>query len=210
MKNPCFVIFVYDRILQVLKQWGKMRDRENEIRKFTWKYYALSFFERASFLAPYLTIMFSDYGLNAKKLSFVFVIALLTQMIFEIPSGTLADRFGRKNTLLLGSFSYIVALTVLFFGKNFITFVIACMFYGLAMSLKSGTFMALVYDNMKDLDIVKNFAKLKGRATGFGLVGISLSALGASFLIKFGYNYLIIASFAVNLIYFIINYFIQR
>lgn len=66
-------------------------------------------------------------------------------LILEVPSGYLADLWGRKNTLILGAVFYALGYVYLYFARSFVDFLGVQVLLGAAMSLSSGTDLALLY-----------------------------------------------------------------
>jgi len=71
-------------------------------------------------------------------------------ILFEIPTGTLADTIGRKNTILIGIVANVIGALLYGLFQAFWIFLIAETFWGLAMALFSGAKEALVYDTLID------------------------------------------------------------
>lgn len=78
---------------------------------------------------------------------FAFVIAG-----FEVPSGYLADIWGRKNTIIAGQFIIAVAFFLLVVADSFFDFLLYEALMGLGMSLCSGADLALIYDSQVALN----------------------------------------------------------
>ncbi len=71
---------------------------------------------------------------------------------FEVPSGYLADLWGRKNTIVIGQGLIAFSFIVLIIADSFLEFVVYEALMGLGMSLCSGDDLALVYDSQTALN----------------------------------------------------------
>ncbi len=98
------------------------------------------------------------------ELSDIFLLNLFwaaSSLLFEVPSSYLADRWGRKKTMMLGVFLMSCHWIWLFFAEGFFQLAIAHIFYGISFACISGTDQALFYDTAKELGEEKTtFGKL--------------------------------------------------
>ena len=86
----------------------------------------------------------------------------LTSLSMEVPTGVVADVFGRKISRLLGIFSYFVYIFIMLFSGNFTVILIGFIFCGLAFTFESGSGEALVYDSLKLMGEEDRFMKVNG------------------------------------------------
>ncbi len=71
----------------------------------------------------------------------------LTIAMAEVPSGYMADLWGRKNTLILGSILLALGWIYFCFTDSFFDLLVYEVLMGLALSLFSGTDLAMLYDS---------------------------------------------------------------
>jgi MFS family permease len=104
------------------------------------------------FYYPIYTILFLDFGLSLEEFATLNMVWAASIVVFEVPSGALADKLGRRHLVVFASFLMVVemlllclmpigagALTFSFFMANRIV-------SGLAEACCSGADEALVYD----------------------------------------------------------------
>lgn len=87
-------------------------------------------------------------------LSEVFILAIVfgvASLIFEIPSSYMADRFGRKKTLILSLFFSLLHWIPYLFADSFLWFAIGITFGSMGYAFMSGTDYALIYDTNREL-----------------------------------------------------------
>jgi len=131
-------------------------------------------------LYPLYQLLFTDHGLSASQVSTLFIIWSTTAFLLEVPSGAWADVFSRRKLLMLGSAlsglgyaSWIVLPTYAGFALGFIL-------WGISSALISGTFEALVYDELAARRRTDGYAGLIGRAKAAALVmNLAATALAA-------------------------------
>lgn len=73
----------------------------------------------------------------------------ITSLIFEIPSGVLADLFGRKNMLLVSNIMKMIGNIVMIFSCNLVMVCVSLAFYATSYNFVSGSGDALAYDSLK-------------------------------------------------------------
>jgi MFS family permease len=71
--------------------------------------------------------------------------------LFEIPTGAIADLFGKRNTLIIAFFFLTIGNICLGFSLNINMLIMSVFISAVGMSLYSGTLEALVYDSLKQL-----------------------------------------------------------
>ena len=73
----------------------------------------------------------------------------ITSLIFEIPSGALADVFGRKKMLVVSSVMRMIGNIVMIISRDLFTVCLSIAFKALSFNFSSGTDEALAYDSLK-------------------------------------------------------------
>lgn len=96
------------------------------------------------------TLFFLARGVTLGEVFTLSLVFSLTSLVAEIPTGYLADRFGRKRTMLLGVVLLIAANIFAFFAHGFFEFSFFFALLALASSCFSGTEEALLYDTLKE------------------------------------------------------------
>ena len=112
--------------------------------------YADSFFYYMHFLAAVLVPFFTEWGgISFSRVLFLNSWYMFCVFIFEIPTGTVADFFGRKVSILFGSLVSMLAIVVYVSYPNFYVFLTGETIFAIAFTLKSGANEALVYDSLR-------------------------------------------------------------
>jgi predicted MFS family arabinose efflux permease len=159
----------------------------NEYRSNIWKMYADSLFFNMHFIAAVLVPFFTDWGgISFSKVLFLNTWYMFCVFAFEIPTGTIADFFGRKTSMLFGSVVSILAILVYVSYPNFYVFMAGETIWAVAFTLKSGANEALVYDSLKMIGEEARSQKVFAQLESFKMAGILIGALLGSVLAKFG------------------------
>lgn len=116
-----------------------------------------NFFKAFRFHAIIMPIYFSkisgSYTLGMSIISMIFI----SSSIFEIPTGLISDKLGRKKTAIAGTFFYMIAMILYMLGFNYITLLFGALFEGVGRSFYSGNNDALLYETASFLRQKKKY-----------------------------------------------------
>jgi MFS family permease len=159
---------------------------ENEqVKSNIWKYYLATALVHFGFFTPIIQLFYLANDLTIVKIAFLGVIWNLIRIILEVPSGILADKWGRKNVLLISSIFAIVQVVILMWANAYWHFFIASIVSAVAYSFLSGTDIAFFYDTLKQLKREKEFEKLWARQHIYQQVPLIIAFASSGFLYKF-------------------------
>lgn len=119
----------------------------------------------------------------AQQLHSVFAVTLIYAVItfgsaaLEIPTGVIADRFGRKISVVLSRFFDVLAVALLAFGYTPMHFAFYGITVALTSALASGASDALMYDTMLAVDRRSDYQKISGRISALGTAGAAVASL---------------------------------
>ncbi len=142
-----------------------------------WKMYAFRFLISMHFFSAVLIPFFLDYG----NISFTKVMLLQSwfafwSFILEIPTGTIADYFGRKTSLVLGAlFTGLAALAYIIYPNIYI-FLLAEFLFAMSLALMSGSDDALIYDSLKKIGKEHKSKKIFANISSYQVAAIAISA----------------------------------
>ncbi len=146
---------------------------------------ALRFFCWMHFMSAVIIPFFREWG----RLSFVEIFALQTwfmlmSFLMEVPTGAVADRFGRKVSVALGAFLLAAASVLYGTFPHLAVFVLAEAVFAVALALISGADEALAYDSLlaagREGEASRVMARLEAAKLGGILAGALVGAVVAS------------------------------
>jgi MFS family permease len=133
------------------------------------------------FVAAVLVPFFTDWaGLTLTQVFTLNAWFMFCLMVFEVPTGAVADRFGRKWSIVLGSIVTAAACFVYVSTPRFVVFLGAEVLFGLGGALVSGADEALAYDSLVAAGEVERAPRWLARLQAAQLIGIVVGALGGS------------------------------
>ena len=107
---------------------------------------------------------------------------------FEIPSGVVADVFGRKRTLALSKLVSVLSCLAMILSDNFGTVAFAIAFSALSYNLESGTIEALAYDSLKSVKQEEKYNRYASTEMMLYRITSSTATLCAGFALWLGYK----------------------
>ena len=125
--------------------------RQQELQKNFKRMFWFRAFLNIKLLNIALSIFFVARGLEVSQIFYLTIIWAVTNLLFEVPSSYLADRWGRKKTLILAVLLFSSHYIVFFFAHSFLLFCVGIFCQALSFSLLSGTEDALIYDTGREL-----------------------------------------------------------
>lgn len=150
-----------------------------QIKKFS----AYGFLKNLTFFEPYLIIFLMGTGINLFQIGMLYAIKEAITYVFEVPSGVIADAYGRKKELYLCFIFYMISFVLFFMTKDFTTAIFAMIFYGLGDAFRSGTHKAMIYTYLEEKNWAEHKAFVYGRTRSFSLLGSAISSVAAIALI---------------------------
>ena len=140
-----------------------MTDRPaSTVRANLRKLYAIQALTQAMFAIPIIYLFWAEHGLTLQQVFLLQSGFAFTILALEIPTGYVADRWGRKKTLILAGCFDVLGYLVYASGGGFRQFLLAEMVIGLGVSLRSGSIEAITYDTLLELGEEKRYRRVAG------------------------------------------------
>ncbi len=106
----------------------------------------------------------------------------LTQSLFEVPTGVISDRVGRKQTVVYGALAGVFALAFYALGASYGVLLLGAIFEGLGRAFYSGNNEALLHDTVTELEQRDSFREHLGKISSMYQVGLAVSAVLGSLI----------------------------
>ena len=107
---------------------------------------------------------------------------IIAMTISEIPTGAIADLFGKKVTLTISFLLQTIGMGMLAFAPQVSWLIIGVFIAGIGGSFYSGTVDALLYDTLKEIGEEKKFDKVISRVTSISLIAPAVCGIIGGFL----------------------------
>lgn len=154
------------------------------VRLFIW--FRLLF--NCRFYYPIFTILFLDLGLSIGEFAALNVIWAITIVLLEVPSGALADQFGRRRLVVIAGWLMVAEMGVLCLmpvGNHDVVlwlFVLNRILSGAAEACASGADEALAYDSLPEAERTTLWPKVMSKLSRAMAIGFIISSISGSVL----------------------------
>lgn len=119
-------------------------------------------------IMPIIVLFYEENGLGLKEIFLLKSVYSIVLVTLDIPTGYLADAWGRRNCLFTGCLIAFGGFMSYSFSSTFGAFFIAEILLGIGQSLVSGADSALLYDTMLHYDREEEYLKYEGKVTMVG------------------------------------------
>ena len=153
--------------------------------------YAIKVSKWFSLVMPILILFYGDNGCSLEDISILKTVYSIVPVLLDIPTSYLADSWGRKNCLLVGTMMTFLGFFIYSVTFSFGFFLIAEIFLGIGQSMLSGADSALLYDSLMEENRENEYLKYEGRVTMVGNVSEAIAGIfgGALAILSLRYNF---------------------
>lgn len=178
----------------------------------------LMFWAKAFYEVKLMTAMIVPFylarGIDEAEIILLNLLFSVITVIAEVPSGYLADKVGRKKTMLLGIGLLTFSTVLMFIVQGFLLFVALFTFYALAYSCFSGTEESLLFETNRALQKEKehnaSFGRLQSARSILKMFLPSLAALLAVDRSEEEFFVIIALSVLANIMSFLLILFVTE
>jgi len=149
----------------------------NALHHNIWKLYVHKSLRWMLLIMLVLIPFFQENGLGLQDILLLQAAFSTSLIIFEVPSGYIADVIGRKVTLIVGSIIGAIAFSLYATAYTFYEFLLVEMLLGIGGSLISGADSALLYDTLLELKKEEQYQKYAGRLSSIANFSEGIAAI---------------------------------
>lgn len=131
---------------------------------------------------PVIVLYWQSHGLSIRDIFVLQVIFSIAIVVLEVPTGYFADRYGKKNSMVLGTIFGTLGFFIYYAFPAYAGFVAAEIVLALSLGFVSGTNSAMVYETLLLHGKEKSFKKFQGRLLGIGNVSEAAAAILAGII----------------------------
>ena len=153
---------------------------ERNLRLLGWWWWARWFWLGEGIWVVYLL---EEHGVTLGEVLLFEALWAGTVLLVEVPSGILADRFGRKRILLVAGFVSLAGFTLFGLGAGLVLLA-AYAAFGITDAAFSGADSALLYDTLEPLDRTDEFEPRLGRLNGLLMAGFAGMTIAGSLMVR--------------------------
>ncbi|SFV03512.1 Predicted arabinose efflux permease, MFS family [Pseudomonas sp. OV546] len=140
-------------------------------------YYSLSILMNLDVQRSLFVLYLLQLGITQGEIGILQSFLFFSSVALEIPSGLLADRYGRKFSLIISFLGLFTSGIGFLLFSSFTPFAIIFCLFGASIAMGSGSDRALLYDNLLAERRAEDYPKIISRARAIGAISLGLSML---------------------------------
>lgn len=168
-----------------------------------YKFCAYGFLKNLRFFDAFFILFLLDKDLSFTQIGTLYAVREIVINVFEIPSGIIADTYGRKNSLLGSFLLYISSFIIFYLSSKYVLFLVAFVFFGMADAFRSGTHKSMIMNYLESNDWKKYKINYYGHTRSCSQKGSAISALLAGIIVFYYGNYEMI--FLLSILPYLLN-----
>jgi MFS family permease len=145
--------------------------------KMITKFSLYGFLKNLDFSEPFLILFYLSLDLNFLQIGILVSFLNICINILEIPSGAVADIYGRKNCMIVSLSSYIISFIIFALSNSYPPLFIALFFYSIGESFRSGTHKAMIFDWLRLNDRLSEKTKVYGFTRSWSKYGSAIAVI---------------------------------
>ncbi len=155
------------------------------------------FLKNQRYFEPFIILFFLDRGLSFTQIGFLIAFRELVINIMEIPSGAVADLFGRRRSMILSFVSYITSFAVFGFSQDYWHMFIAMFFFAIGEAFRTGTHKAMIFTWLRIQERTDEKTRVYGYTRSWSMIGSAVSVVLAAVFVLWTNNFAYVFFFAI-------------
>jgi MFS family permease len=152
--------------------------RMNPLRgRMFWKFRMYGFLKNLRFFDPFLILFFREAGLSYLVIGSLYAVREVSTNVLEIPTGIVADAFGRRRAMIASFASYLGSFALFGLFSSYGVYASAMVLFALGEALRSGTHKAMILEHLRQRGIEDQSVAYYGRTRAASQFGSALAAL---------------------------------
>ena len=115
-------------------------------------------------LPIWMVYLIDGRGMSLTQVALMESLFWITLVIAEVPTGAIADRWGRRTSLFLGACGFTIASVAFAFSATYPMLMLSYAIMATSMTLYSGAGHALLFDTLRQLGRTNEYEKHVGRS----------------------------------------------
>ncbi|HBE72347.1 MAG TPA: hypothetical protein DDW52_29785 [Planctomycetaceae bacterium] len=141
------------------------------------------FLKNQRYFEPFFMLALLSQGLSFFMVGVLYAFRSIVINLLEIPSGAIADSYGRRVTMITSLVSYILSFSIFALAPNVAFLFLAMLLYGIGDALRTGTHKAMIFEWLKLRGEEEERTRVYGLTRSWSKFGSAASAVVASILV---------------------------
>ena len=141
------------------------------------------FLKNQKYYEPFLILAFLEKGLSFFDVGLLFAFREIAINLFELPSGAVADVYGRRRSMMFSFAAYLAAFAIFALSSVVWTLYAAMFFFALGETFRSGTHKAMIFDWLVQEGRADEKTRVYGTTRSWSQLGSAVSVLIAAVIV---------------------------
>jgi len=173
-----------------------------------WRFSLYGFLKNQRYFEPFLVLAFLDKGLSFFVIGLLIACREVTVNLFEVPSGAIADLWGRRRSMIVSFVAYIASFAVFGVAKELALLFVAMFLFGIGEAFRTGTHKAMIFTWLRTRGRLDERTRVYGYTRSWSKIGSAVSVVLAMVIVlaSGGYDYvfyLCIAPYVLGIVNFL-------
>jgi len=155
------------------------------------------FLKNQRYYDPFIILAFLEKGLSFFEIGLLVGFREVCINLFEIPSGAVADLYGRRYSMILSMSAYIFSFGVFGFSNALWLLSIAMFFFAIGEVFRTGTHKAMIFEWLRTQNRTNEKTKVYGYTRSWSKTGSAVSVVIAAALVFYTGRYSTIFWFSI-------------
>ena len=155
------------------------------------------FLKNQRYFEPFLLLAFLEKGLTFFDIGLLIAFREVTVILLEIPSGAVADVYGRRKSMVLSFLAYITSFLVFGLAQQLPLLFAAMFLFGMGEAFRTGTHKAMIFAWLRLEGRLDERTKYYGYTRSWSKYGSAVSVLLAAALVFISGAYTTVFFFAI-------------
>lgn len=162
-----------------------------------YKFCGYGFLKNLRFFDAFFILFLVEKGLSFTQIGVLYAVREIVINISEVPSGIVADTYGRKSALIGSLFIYILSFLFFYLSEGFWLFLFAFVLYGIGDAFRTGTHKGMIMDYLQINRLEGKNIEYYGHTRSWSQLGLALSSLVAGLIVFHSGSYRYIFLFSI-------------
>jgi len=147
------------------------------------------FLKNQRYYEPFIILLFLERGFSFTQIGFLVAFREICINIFEVPSGAMADMYGRRRCMMISFTSYIISFALFGFVETYAHFFAAMFFFAIGDAFRTGTHKAMIFTWLRLQNRLNEKTRVYGYTRSWSKLGSAFSVIIATLFVIFTESY---------------------
>ncbi len=148
-----------------------------------WRFSLYGFLKNQRYFEPFLYLAFLDKGLSFAMIGLLVSCREVAKNLLEIPSGAIADMWGRRRAMVLSFTAYVASFAVLGYAEGLPLLFAGMALFGVGDAFRTGTHKAMIFCWLRSEGRLEERTRVYGYTRSWSKIGSAVSVVVAAGLV---------------------------